>query len=273
MVERKLEESNEEIKKMAKEETVTMSKSTLYHGVIGVLVILIIASVFTSGFGIVKPTGVAPPTIPTQPNAPAIQQPSTAPAPSGTSGNIKSLMDTDMKLGSDSAPLVMIEFSDFQCPFCRKFWIESLPSIQKEYIDTGKVQLVYRDFPLSFHPSAQKAAEATECAKEQGKGWELHDKIFEEENKLGQGTVQFTVDNMKSWAAQISGLDTTAFTSCLDSGKYAQEVQKDFNDGSAAGIQGTPGFFVGKRDGNTVVPITGAQPYSAFKSAFDQLLQ
>lgn len=247
------------------EDTVKVSKDTLYGIVIVSLIALIALSVMTSGFGVVK-------TQPTVGTTGASDNAGTTGAVQAAGGQMVALMDDDMKIGSDSAPVVIVEFSDMQCPFCRKFWTDSYQNIKRDYVDTGKVQIVYRDFPLSFHPAAQKSAEALECAADQGKGWALHDKMFEEQAKLGSGTVQYTVDDMKAWAAAV-GVDTASFNTCLDSGKYAGEIQKDTSDGSSAGVSGTPSFLVGRRDGTGIAPISGAQPYSVFKSAIDQLLQ
>ena len=172
-------------------------------------------------------------------------------------------VDDDSFLGKKSAPVVVVEFSDFQCPFCRSFWRDTLPLIKSEYIDTGKVRFVYRDFPLGFHPGAIPAAQATECAEDQGKFWEMHDKIFIEQDKQGSGTVQFGVDDLKRWAGEM-GLNAGEFNSCLDSGKYAEEVSNDLKDGQAAGVSGTPSFFI---NGKLVV---GAQPFSAFKAIIDE---
>ena len=119
-----------------------------------------------------------------------------------------------------------------------------------------------RDLPLSIHPSAMPAAQATECAEEQGKFWEMHDKIFEEQDKLGRGTVQFSVSDLKRWAGEI-GLDTNSFNSCLDSEKYKGEVENDIKDGSLVGVSGTPSIFV---NGRLVV---GAQPFDVFKSLIE----
>lgn len=180
---------------------------------------------------------------------------------------VAATVDDDAVLGNPNAPVTLIEFSDFQCPFCRKFYKETLPQIKKDYIATGKVKLVYRDFPLvQIHPGATPAAEGAECAKDQGKFWEMHDAIFDEQEKQGLGTVQFTADDVKKWAGNI-GLDTTKFNQCLDSGKYKQEVEKDLADGSTAGVTGTPAVFV---NGRLVV---GAQPFSAFKVVIDEELK
>lgn len=173
-------------------------------------------------------------------------------------------------LGEKNAPVTIVEFSDYQCPFCRKFWQDTLPSIQKDYINTGKVKLVYKDFPLGFHPGAIPYAEAARCAKEKGGDqayFKMHDKIFEEQTKLDGGTVKSTIEypgdeTLKKWAKDV-GYD---IGSCLDSGKYKSEVQKDLSEGSSAGVQGTPGFFVNGK------LISGAQPYSVFKQAIDSEL-
>lgn len=173
--------------------------------------------------------------------------------------------DDDAFLGLKDAKVTLIEFSDFQCPFCRKFWKETLPQIKRDYIDTGKVKFVYRDFPLSFHPGAEPAAEAGECAEEQGKYWEMHDKIFLAQSLKGEGTVSFTVSDLKKWAREI-GLNAGQFNQCLDSGKYKEEVQKDFQAGTAAGVSGTPTTFINGR------PIVGAQAYESFKVLIDEEL-
>ena len=168
------------------------------------------------------------------------------------------LVDDDPMKGQKSAPVTIVEFSDFQCPFCARFYTDTLTQIQKDYIDTGKVKIVYRDFPLSFHTNAQPAAEAAECADDQGKFWQFHDKLFENQQALSG-------DNYKLWAKEL-GLDTKKFNDCVDSNKYASEVQKDMTDGQAAGVSGTPAFFVNGQF------LSGAQPYAAFKSAIDAAL-
>jgi protein-disulfide isomerase len=181
--------------------------------------------------------------------------------------------DDDPILGDGNAPVEIIEFSDYQCPFCRKFWTETLPLIKEQYIDTGKVKFVYRDFPLiSIHPAAQPAAEAAECVGDIYGGdeayFKMHDKIFSEQNRLDggdpiagpvRGTAQFTKEDLKRWAKEIGyNIDN-----CLDSGKFRSEVQKDLSDATAAGGQGTPYFVINGK------PLSGAQPFSAFKQIID----
>lgn len=177
------------------------------------------------------------------------------------------LADDDPVLGDPNAPVTLVEFSDFQCPFCRGLWRDALPQIKEKYIKTGKVKFVYRDFPLtSIHGLAQKYAEAGECADAEGRFWQMHDKIFEEQDKKGAGTIfDYTVMDLKRWAREI-GLEGPRFDACLDSGKYRDEVQKDFNDGQAAGVSGTPGTFI---NGRLVV---GALPFEQFQSLIDAAL-
>jgi protein-disulfide isomerase len=167
-------------------------------------------------------------------------------------------IDDDHIFGDENAPVTIIEFSDYECPFCGRFYQQTLPQIKSNYIETGKVRLVYRDFPLSFHPNAQKAAEAAECAGEQGKYFEMHDRLFEKGVSGG-------VDSFKQYAAEL-GLNADTFNVCLDSGQMASEVQKDFADGQAAGVTGTPGFFINGK------LVEGAQPFEVFAQIIEKEL-
>lgn len=166
--------------------------------------------------------------------------------------------DNDAFKGDQDAPVVIVEFSDFECPFCAAFYKNTMWQIEKDYINTGKVKLVYRDYPLPFHPKAQKSAEAAECAFEQNRFWEMHNMIFENQNAID-------VSDLKQYAVQL-GLDSASFNSCLDSGRYADEVQKDFQYGDSIGVTGTPTFFI---NGEKLV---GAQPYSVFNALIDKKL-
>ncbi len=183
-----------------------------------------------------------------------------SPFPSGGTGivNAEDLVGDDPYLGDANAPLTIIEFSDYQCPFCARFKTQTLDKIKSEYIDTGKVKFVYRDFPLSFHQFAQKAAEAAECADDQGKYWEYHDAIFDNQASLNLAKFEEIGNNLE--------LDMESFSDCLDSGKYQQEVLKDFQDGQSLGVRGTPYFIIG----NT--PLSGAQPFENFKAVIDSQL-
>lgn len=186
-----------------------------------------------------------------------LQTPPKPPAAAVSSGpvDMESLMDDDAVRGNPDATVTIVEFSDFECPFCGRFYSQTYGQIKSEYIDTGKVKYVFRDFPLGFHSKAQKAAEAAECAEEQGKFWEMHDMLFENQNNIA-------VKDIKGYARDLE-LDGEAFDECLDSGKYYDEVQEDMADGAGAGVTGTPAFFINGQ------MLSGAQPFSSFKQVID----
>jgi protein-disulfide isomerase len=226
---------------MSEHDTIKIRKDALWkYSTFILLGVLIIGWYMTSdgGFGEANNAGNKP-----------FQSPPTA------GEKVKVNADDDAFKGDKNAPITIIEFSDYECPFCTRFYTQTLAQIQKEYIDTGKVKFVYRDFPLGFHQNAQKAAEAAECAGEQDKYFELHDKLFD--NGVAGGIASF-----KQFAGQI-GLNQGDFDNCLDSGKMASEVKKDFQDGQSYGVSGTPAFFVNGK------LISGAQPFSAFKQVID----
>ena len=182
---------------------------------------------------------------------------------------VLSVKDDPFK-GEKDAKITLVEFSDYQCPFCSRHFRETIPQIEREYIATGKIKYVFRNFPIaSIHPLAFKAAEAANCAGEQGKYWEMHDRLFANQNLLG-------VKDLPNHAKTV-GLDLTNFQQCLDSGKHASKIRSDLADGQKAGVQGTPTFFLGLTEPNDVNVkaariIRGAQPYAAFKEAIDSLL-
>ncbi len=199
-------------------------------------------------------------------NRTAVIDPNATPTPVAIKDPSTLFGPSDPSLGDAKAKVTIVEFSDFQCPFCRAFFEDTFGQFKKEYVDTGKVRLIYRDFPLSFHPSARPAALAAQCAHDQGKFWEYQDIVFQEQAKKGTGTITFSTADLKAWAAKI-GLDTKQFNSCLDSEQHGKEVDADTQAGSAAGVTGTPSFFV---NGTLIV---GAVPFSDFKSAIDQALK
>jgi protein-disulfide isomerase len=231
---------------------ITMKKTTLWQIATGVLAVLLVISIFTNGFRGNDNGSAIVNNQNNNDNQPTI--------PSGVANvNAEDYADDDPVLGNDNAQLTIVEFSDFQCPYCKRFRDQTFDQLKKQYIDTGKVKLVYRDFPLSsIHPMAQKAAEAGECADEQGKFWEYHDKIYENQQLL-------SIDSLKQWAKDLS-LDTTKFNNCLDSEKYANEVKNDLNDATSSGGQGTPYFLVGNTQ------LSGAYPFDAFQQAIEAQL-
>ncbi|MFH1850014.1 MAG: DsbA family protein [archaeon] len=240
-------------------DSITVTKTTVWQGVSAILGLLLIISVFTGGFK-GSPTGdVVKDAMPAEakPAEPAVA-PASAPTPAPEI-DMEALLDDDDVKGDADAPVTIVEWSDFECPYCGRFYSQTFGQIDENYIKTGKVKLAFRDFPLGFHSNAQKSAEAAECAGELGKFWEMHDLLFEKGVVGGPATY-------KGYAAEI-GLEQAAFDDCLDSGKMADEVKKDMADGQAAGIRGTPAFII---NGKTV---SGAQPYDVFAGAIEDALK
>ncbi len=237
---------------MSENKEITIKKDMLWKGATFVLAVLLVVSLFTGGFGLGGDNQKNQENVVAQDDNPTPTQPPAA-AP------VKVSADDDEVLGEPDAPVTIIEFSDYQCPFCGRFWSETLGQIKTQYIETGKVKLIYRDFPLSsIHQYAQKAAEAAECAGEQGKYYEMHDKLFENQRALD-------TESLKSYAKDI-GLNTDDFNDCLDSGKMTSEVNKDFSDGQSYGVRGTPAFFINGK------LVSGAQPFSVFQQAIESEL-
>lgn len=236
--------------------TFKVHKHTFWKFSTFILLVLFVVSLLTGGFGIGTDNSGSQ-IIPQQPEQ---QAPPT---------NIKLDLDDDGALKGDAdAEVTIIEFSDFECPFCGRFYSETLPQIVKNYIDTGKVNMVYKDFPLPFHQSAKIAAIASECAEEQGKFWEMHDKLFEGQSSWGNQGPSVSVPAFKQYASDLK-LDTNKFNSCLDSEKYASEVDGDMAEAGSY-VSGTPSFFIGNDDGYTL--LVGAQPFSAFQQAIEDKL-
>ena len=241
---------------MSEDGTLTLKKSTLWKASTGVFAVLFIISLFTGGFGIGKednPTGAV--VAPTGGNNPA--RPS---APT----NIKVTIDKDDPiLGEKNAPVSIVEFSDFQCPFCARAATGSVAEFKNSnYFKDGKVNLIYKDFPLnSIHPFAQKAAEAAQCAYDQEKFWEYHDKLFENQQALA-------IDNLKQYAIDLS-LDKDEFDSCLDSGKNVKEVAGDLSAATSAGGQGTPYFVIVNNNNGKTQAVSGAVPFANIETAIN----
>jgi protein-disulfide isomerase len=158
--------------------------------------------------------------------------------------------------GSPAAKVTIVEFSDFQCPYCARAR-PTIERIEKNYHD--RVRIVYRDFPLPIHPQAAKAAEAASCARDQGKFWEMHDRIFENQGRL-------EVADLKRYAAEL-GLEARVFDQCLDSGAKAEGWKRDVEEATAYGVSGTPAFFINGR------PLVGALPFERFAQVIDEELE
>jgi len=168
-------------------------------------------------------------------------------------------------LGSKEAPLTIVEFTDYQCPFCQRFHTTSFCDLKKNYIDTGKVRFYSRDLPLDFHPNAMRAAQAARCANEQGQFWKLRDAMGANPNKLD-------MDSLLADAADLK-MDVNAFRACVESEKYKNAVQTDVMEAMKIGASGTPTFVIGKStpDGVDGELMVGAQPYPLFEQKLKEL--
>lgn len=184
----------------------------------------------------------------------------------GTPTVVEVSADDDPFWGPEDAPVTIIEFSEFLCPYCQRFALQTLPQIKQAY--EGKVRYVYRDFIVHGEP-ATKISEAAECADDQDKFWEYHDKLWEEYQTVGQQAgagIGALATTLKGYASDL-GLDTATFDDCLDTGKNTAEVQKDSQDARSYGVSGTPGFFINGQ------PVSGAQPFAVFQQVIDAALE
>lgn len=169
-------------------------------------------------------------------------------------------------LGAADAPVTVVEFTDYQCPFCRRFTQSTFPLLKRDYIDTGKIRWVVRDLPLAFHNNARKAGQSVHCANEQGQFWEMRDILFKNSAKLEN-------EHLRGYAEQL-GLDVTAFDSCLASDRHMKAIDDDSAEAKRVGITGTPTFVVGKPKGNRLSGklVVGAQPLKSFATAINDEL-
>lgn len=183
------------------------------------------------------------------------QHPAPQAAPVAETGKISS---TGFSIGRPDAPLTLVEFSDYQCPYCRQFHSTTYELLKKNYIDTGKLRFVSRDLPLDFHSNASSAAQASRCAGDQGKFWQMRDTLISHADKLEQEAI--------IGYAKTLALDMDHFRSCLASEKYLPSVRADVAEAGGAGIAGTPTFILGKTSKTAIdgVKLVGAQPYEAF---------
>ena len=174
-------------------------------------------------------------------------------------------------LGAEDAIVTLVEFSDYDCPFCRRHKDQVMPDLIRNFVDTGKLKYVMREFPLAMHPNAKGAAQAALCAGDQDQYWQMHDMLFANQRNL-------TVENLKAFAVEL-GLHSTVFDTCLDDGKYAKQVSDDLTAGSRMGITGTPAFVVGLTDpkdpnkAKVTEFISGAQSLEKFSQVIEDLLK
>jgi protein-disulfide isomerase len=193
------------------------------------------------------------------------------PAPPGFKEQVVNIGPSPTK-GEDDAPVTLIEYSDYQCPFCARHYREVMPILQKDYIDTGKLRFIMRENPIpSLHRNAMNASIAALCAGEQDRYWDMHNMLFENQKELD-------VANLKNFASTL-GLDTAEFNSCLDDKETQKQIQQDLASSAKLGMRGTPGFYIGLTDPkdpdkvNLSVFISGAQSINQFKASIDDLLK
>jgi protein-disulfide isomerase len=169
-------------------------------------------------------------------------------------------------MGDAKAPLVLVEYTDLQCPFCQQFHNTAFAQIKANYIDTGKVRFVSRDFPLDFHDNARRAATAGRCAAEQGKYWEMRHVMIVNAEAL-------KADNLATYASTVK-LDVPKFKSCLESDKFKAQIDQDVAEGGVAGVQGTPSFVIGRLENDKLqgVRMVGAMPYAQFDAKIQEML-
>lgn len=190
-------------------------------------------------------------------------RPSAPPAPESVE------LDESRTLGSADATVAIVEFSDYQCPYCERFFSQTFPRLEESYIDTGKVRFYFRDFPLTqIHPQAKSAAIAANCAGRQDAYWEMHHGLFTNQAELG-------TDLYQQLARELD-LDLAAFEACLAEPAQAQSVDEDLAYGQSLTVQGTPHYFIGRVEGGqlvNVLRVNGAQPYELFSKVIESLLQ
>jgi len=191
-----------------------------------------------------------------------------APAPQPVVEKVVSIDDDPMK-GDPKAPVTIVEFSDFECPFCKRSNDGAIKQINEEYVSKGKVRLVFRDYPLPFHKKAIPAAVAANCAGEQDKYWEVHEFLFQNpKTNLDIPTIIGSAEEL--------GMDKAKFEACVNDKSKEKEITKDMEDGQKYGVRGTPSYFIGKTtDGDEITGtfVRGAQPYAVFKEHIDEQLK
>jgi protein-disulfide isomerase len=193
--------------------------------------------------------------------------PPTAAAPRADE-RVKVSLGSTPSIGRSDAPIVMVEFTDYQCPFCQRFHLSAFEELKKNYVDTGKIRYVSRDLPLPMHPNAMSAANAARCAGEQSKDkfWEMRHRLIQNANQLGAEKYNALADELK--------LDRTEFQACLANDKFKAQIEKDMTDAGLAGIAGTPSFVIGRVVGDGVegVKVVGAQPFGVFDAKLKEML-
>ncbi len=281
-------QSDDKIK--TSEDKIVLGKDAVYMAAIVVLLIVLGVSIITGGFGIVKPN-----TPPTNQNTTVITNTTITPTNDEIYAKLAVVnINTGrlQMLGDATAPITILAFSDYQCPYCSKFYSQSEKQIKDNYVTTGKAKMYFRDFPLEFHDKALLAATAARCAAEQSKFWEMHDILFSKQSEWSGLSVADATVKFEAYAAGLS-LNATKYTACVTAGKDSA-INSDYLEGQAYGISGTPTTFIiapkDKTDltkilavkdaasdyvglaktptGDYLIMVVGALPYSIFNELF-----
>jgi protein-disulfide isomerase len=236
--------------------TMELSSVTLWKAGAVIFAVLFVISLFTGGFGFGDSSWSAQQIAPAQvPQGNNLQQPQPI-----IKADLKE--DDDFCFGDKNAKVKIFEFSDYQCPFCKRAFEQTFPELQK-LAKEGNIRYCVKDYPLPFHAQAPTAAIAANCAGQQNKYWEMHDKLFQTQDSWFGNADASNI--FKEYAVELS-LDEKKFGACAADPKIAQEVQDDIAEGSAAGVSGTPSFYINGQQ------LVGAQPWAAFKAIIDQEL-
>lgn len=257
----------------SKEQSISIKKSTFKGMIIGIIIVIGVAAFFAgsyiSNFNSNQVSQEQLQDAISKLELKILQEQLSATQPTNP---IKISADDDPVIGNINAEITIIEFSDFQCPFCERFNTQTFPLIFEEYIKHGKVKLVFRDFPIqSIHPNALPASVAAECANEQGKFKEMHDKLFDNQKKWNKQDTINALSIFNQYATEIE-LEQTKFESCLANGKYIDEIKNDLSEGQSYGVSGTPGFFIGNEKIG-FIELKGAQPFDSFKKVIETQLE
>ncbi len=256
---------------------ITIKKST-YNNMLKGIVVAIAVAAFVGGYSVGtfdnSESGVSSEELKeilSEIKATPAPQPAQQPSQPGAPQIFRVSIDDEPVKGNPNAPVIVVEYSDFQCPFCARFFTQTLPQLEENYIDTGKIKFVYKDLPLdSLHPNARPTHIAAECADEQGKFWEYHDVLFEKQSEWQRLPSTDLSSTLTAYASDL-GLQSASFESCLQSQDIADEVNKDSLEAASYGATGTPTFFIGtEKDG--FIKLVGAQPYAVFQNEIDKLL-
>ena len=190
------------------------------------------------------------------------------PVPTPPAATVEVSLGAAPRLGEATATVGIVEFTDYQCPFCKRFHDQTFSKLKAQYIDTGKIQYVVRDFPLAFHGQATSAAVAAHCAQAQGEYWTMHHELFTNQRRLGPALYEEL--------ATAQGLNSQQFAACLTDPARAQSVDADLAYGKTVGVRGTPHFFIGRIADGTLIGarrLSGAQPFETFSRALTPLLE